>query len=284
MAAHQAPPSLGFSRQEHWSGLPFPSPMHESESEVAQSCPTLCNPKDCSLPGSSIHGIFQARVLECVAIAFSNLVIKQQQTPETERFAQCLPQFKIAGLPQRGRWLCRQRGTYAFWHQFSSVSQSCLTLCDPTDCSLPGFPVHHQLLELTQTRVHWICDAIQPSHPLSFSSPPTFNLSPHQPLFQWVSSLHQLVKVLEFQLQHHQSFHWIFRTDCAARLDGKEKHPREAELSRSASSQSQEAQSPTSSHEKLWPLNKRSLERILGAYEIGKRKKYFIVIDLSPTY
>ena len=67
-AAHQAPPSLGFSRQEHWSGLPFPSPMHESE--VAQSCPTLSYPMDCSLPGSSIHGIFQARVLEWVAIAF----------------------------------------------------------------------------------------------------------------------------------------------------------------------------------------------------------------------
>ena len=71
--AHQAPPSLGFSRQEHWSGLPFPSPMHESESEreVAQSCPILCDPMDCSLPGSSIHGIFQARVLEWGAIAFS---------------------------------------------------------------------------------------------------------------------------------------------------------------------------------------------------------------------
>ena len=73
MAAHQAPPSLGFSRQEHWSGLPFPSPMHESEneSEVAQSCRTLSDPMDWSLPGSSIHGIFQARVLEWGAIAFS---------------------------------------------------------------------------------------------------------------------------------------------------------------------------------------------------------------------
>ena len=72
-AAHQAPLSLGFSRQEHWSGLPFPSPMHEvkSESEVAQSCPTPSNPMDCSLPGSSIHGIFQASVLEWGAIVFS---------------------------------------------------------------------------------------------------------------------------------------------------------------------------------------------------------------------
>ena len=71
MAVHQAPPSLGFSRQEHWSGLPFSSPMHKSESEVAQSCPTLCDPLDCSLPGSSVHGVFQARVLEWGAIAFS---------------------------------------------------------------------------------------------------------------------------------------------------------------------------------------------------------------------
>ena len=72
-AAHQAPPSLGFSRQEHWSELPFPSPMHEkmkSESEVVQSCLTLCDPIDSSLPGSSVHGIFQARVLEWVAIVF----------------------------------------------------------------------------------------------------------------------------------------------------------------------------------------------------------------------
>ena len=72
MAAHQAPPSLGFSRQEHWSGLPFPSPMHESESEFAQSCPTLSDPMDCSLPCSSIHGILQARTLEWVAISFSS--------------------------------------------------------------------------------------------------------------------------------------------------------------------------------------------------------------------
>ena len=70
-AAHQAPPSLGFSRKEHWSGLPLPSPMHESESEVAQSCLTLSDPMDCSPPGSSVHGIFQARALEWGAVALS---------------------------------------------------------------------------------------------------------------------------------------------------------------------------------------------------------------------
>ena len=83
MAAHQAPPSLGFSRQEHWSGLPFPSPMHESESEVTESCPTLSDSMDCSLPGSSVHGIFQAGVLEWGAIAFSGLPFTKvvQSTP-----------------------------------------------------------------------------------------------------------------------------------------------------------------------------------------------------------
>ena len=75
MEAHQAPLSLGFSRQEYWSGLPFPSPMDESESEVTQLCPTLSDPMDCSLPGLSTHGIFQARVLEWVAIAFSTNVM-----------------------------------------------------------------------------------------------------------------------------------------------------------------------------------------------------------------
>ena len=89
--------------------------------------------------------------------------------------------------------------------QFSSVTQSCPTLCDPTNHSTPGLPAHHQLPESTQTHVHWVGDAIQPSHPLSSPSLPTFNLSQHQDLFKWVSSSHQVAKVLEFQLQH-QSF------------------------------------------------------------------------------
>ena len=80
------------------------------------------------------------------------------------------------------------------------------------DCSMPGLPVHHQLPEVTQTHVHWVGDAIQPSHPLLFPSPPAFHLSQYQNLFQWVSSSHQMAKVLEDQLQH-QSFQWIVRTD-----------------------------------------------------------------------
>ena len=86
---------------------------------------------------------------------------------------------------------------------FSSVTQSCPTLCDPMNCSTPGLPVHHHLLELTQTHVHQVGDAIQPSHPLSSPSPPAPNPSQHQSLFQWVNSSHEVAKVLEFQLQHH---------------------------------------------------------------------------------
>ena len=93
--------------------------------------------------------------------------------------------------------------------QFSSVAQSCPTLCDPMNRSTPGLPVHRQLPEFTQTHVHCIGDAIQPSHLLSSPSPPAFNLSQHQGLFQWVSSSNQVAKVLEFQFQH-QSFQWLF--------------------------------------------------------------------------
>ena len=96
--------------------------------------------------------------------------------------------------------------------QFSSVAQSCLTLCDSMNCSMAGLPVHHQLPECTQTHAHRVSDAIQPSHPLSSPSPPAPNPSQHQDLFQWVNSSHEVAKVLEFQLQH-QSFQWTPRTD-----------------------------------------------------------------------
>ena len=82
----------------------------------------------------------------------------------------------------------------------------------PMDCSTPGLPVHYQLPEFTQTHVHWVCDAIQPSHTLSSPSPPAPNPYQHQSLFQWVSSLHEVAKVLEFQPQH-QSFQRNPRAD-----------------------------------------------------------------------
>ena len=100
--------------------------------------------------------------------------------------------------------VCLRAGCYC------SVAQSCLTLCNPLDCSTPGFPVLHNLLEFAQAHVHWVSDAIQPSRPLLSPSPPAFSLSQHPGLFQWVVSSHQVAKVLELQLQH-QSFQWIFR-------------------------------------------------------------------------
>ena len=87
--------------------------------------------------------------------------------------------------------------------ELSLVAQSCPTLCDPMNRCMPGLPVHHQLPEFTQTHVHRVGDAIQPSHPQSSPSPPAPNPSQHQGLFQRVNSSHEVAKVLEFQLQHH---------------------------------------------------------------------------------
>ena len=138
----------------------------------AQPCRTLCNSMDCSLPGSSVCGILQARTLEWVAISYSKESWKH------------------------------------IWSQsVSSVAQLCPTLWDPMDCS-----ARQASLSITNSQSLLKLMSIQPSHPLSSPSPPAFNLSQHWGLFQGVSSLHQVAKVLEFQL-HHQSFQWIFKTD-----------------------------------------------------------------------
>ena len=111
---------------------------------------------------------------------------------------------------ERWRWFVDEVVLGWAWEDFSSVQFSSSVVsdfCNPMSCSTPGLPVHHQLLEFTQTHVHRVSDAIQPSHPLSSPSPPALNLFQHQGLFKWVSSLHQVAKVLEFQLQH-QSFQW----------------------------------------------------------------------------
>ena len=123
------------------------------------------------------------------------------------------------------------KGMRIYPFQFSSVAQACLTLCDPMNRSTPGLPVDRQLLEFTQTHAHRVGDAIQPSHPLSSPSPPAFNLSQHQGLFQWVSSSHEVTKVLEFQLQH-QSFQWTPRTDLLQEgLAGSPCSPRDSQES-----------------------------------------------------
>ena len=137
--AHQASLSTGFSRQEYWSGLPFPSPGD------------LPDPGIKPVSAALVGGFFTTAPIHSTMI-------------------------------------------------FSSVAQSCPTLCDPMNRSTPGLPVHHQLPEFTQTHVHRVSDAIQPSHALSSPSPPAPNPSQHQSLFQWVSSLHEVAKVLEFQL------------------------------------------------------------------------------------
>ena len=115
--------------------------------------------------------------------------------------------------------------------QFSSVSQSCPTLCNPMNRSTPGLPVHHQLLKFTQTHVHRVCDAIQPSHPRSSPYPPAPNPSQHWSLFQWVNSSHEVAKVLELQLQHH-SFQSNPRADLLQNgLVGSPCSPRDSQQS-----------------------------------------------------
>ena len=115
--------------------------------------------------------------------------------------------------------------------QIRSVAQTGPTLCDPMNCSMPGLPVHHQLPEFTETHIHQVSDAIQPSHPLSSPSPPAPYPSQNQSLFQWVNSSHEVAKVLEFQLLH-QSFQWTPRTDLLQNgLVGSPCSPRDSQES-----------------------------------------------------
>ena len=114
--------------------------------------------------------------------------------------------------------------------QFGSVTQSCPALCHPMNHSTPGLPVHHQLQEFTQIYIHRVSDAIQPSHLLSSPSPPAPNPSQHQSPFQWVNSLNEVAKVLEFQLQH-QSFQRNPRADLQSGLVGSPCSPRDSQES-----------------------------------------------------
>ena len=155
-AAHQAPLSMGFSRQEYWSGVPLPSPA-------------ICNYTGVKCLVAAVQRLGGGTEVYCCKIVLS---YRKWQT-------YFMVDFK----------------------RFSSVqSLSCVQLCDPMNRSTPGLPVHHQLPEFTQTHIHRVGDAIQPSHPLSSPSPPAPNPSQHQNLFQWVNSSHKVAKVLEFQL------------------------------------------------------------------------------------
>ena len=165
---------------------------------------------DCSLPGSSIHGILQARILEWVGIPFSRGSSQPKNWTQNSSISCIAGRFfthwaiwevkSIGNDPLKRIILVNIPKPQPPSVQFSSVTQSGPTLCDPMNRSTPGLPVHHQLPEFTQNHVHRVCDAIQPSRPRSSPSPPAPNPSQHQSLFQWVNSLHEVAKVLEFQL------------------------------------------------------------------------------------
>ena len=153
---------------------------------------------DCCLPGSSVNGDSPGKNTRVGCHSILHGIFP------TQGLNLHLLRWQAGSLP------LSHQGSPSL--QLSSVAQSCLTLCDPMDCSTPGLLVHHQLLGFTQSHVHWVGDAIQPSHPLSSPSPPALNFPRHQGLFKWVSSSHQAAKVLEFQLQH-QSFQCTPRSD-----------------------------------------------------------------------
>ena len=170
--AYQAPPSMGFPKQEYWSGLLFSSPRDLPGQGIEPGSPALqAHALPSEPPGKSI-------LMPHPGIKLRSLAVKAQ-SPNHWTFSSCC----------------------------YSVIQSCPTLCNPMDCSMPGFPVLDHLLELAQTQVRWVGDAIQPSCLLG-------------PLLLWpsifpsirVGSLHQVAKILEFLLQH-QAFQWIFSVD-----------------------------------------------------------------------
>ena len=162
---YQAPLSMGFLRQEYWSGLLFPSPGDLPNPGIEPGSSTL---QADALP-SETWGKY---VCVCIYICMCVCMYVCMYVYISQSVLVCVYFMNAC--------------------QFSSVSQSCPTLCDPMDCSMPGFPVHHQLLKLAQTHVHWENDAIQPSHPLLSPFPPVFNFSQHHSLFKWVSSLHHI--------------------------------------------------------------------------------------------
>ena len=155
----------------------------------------ICNEIYCQDGWVTLHS--------CVRGNYSISVVLQQ-TGHVERHSTWNGTYIIERKEKSGYWsgisclihlLIPDSGISSEQHswstvQFGSIAQSCLTLCDPMECSTPGLPVHHQLPEFNLTHVHWVSDAIQPSHPLLPTSSPTFNLSQHQGLFKWVSALH----------------------------------------------------------------------------------------------
>ena len=246
----EVPASVGGYRNHRWGpGLRWSS-VHFSS--VTQSCSTLCDPMNHSTPGLPVHHQlleFTQTHVHWVGDAIqpsqpqSQMWLSDSTTRITKHSNNSLDDTLTTeltlGFEMMGELCCfcstlsnfSKMSVYFQYINFnksfllnvmndgkkgsiqsSSVTQSCPTLCDPMNCSTPGLPVHHQLPDFTQTHVHRVGDAIQPSHPLLSPSPPALNLSQQQGLFQWVNSSHEVAIVLEFQLQH-QSFQWTPRTD-----------------------------------------------------------------------
>ena len=187
-------------------------------------CSCLENPRDGGAWWAAIYGVAQSQTrLKQLSSSSSNQELKgEREMIGTEVIRNCvwrngIKQAWNVGQPrdEPGKYPFHSKysGMYLFCLtgklrpvQFSSVTQSRRTVCDPVNCSMPGLPVCQQLPESTQTHVPWVGDAVQPSHPLSSPNPSALNLSQQQGLFKWVSSLHQVAKVLEFQLQHQSEF------------------------------------------------------------------------------
>ena len=168
--------SIEFSRQEHWSRLP-----HPPSGDLPNS--TTFELKNKKASYQTMRGSITATC--------SNMHRRKRHLNNG-----CFPE----------RWDYRWISSSFAYILVISIIRTCLMkCCCSVTCSMPGFPVLHHLLEFAQTHVHWVSDAIQPSHSLSSPSPPAFNLSQQQSLFQWVSTLQQVAKVLELHLQH-QSF------------------------------------------------------------------------------
>ena len=179
------PPQVYMSSPS-WTLLPPPSPFHPSGSS---QCTSPKHPVSCIEPGLATHFIHD--ILH-VAMPFSQIFPPSPSPTESIRLF-CTSVSEVLYLKKSLSYLSVQ---------FSSVAKSCLTLCNPMNCSTPGLPVHHQLPEFTQTHVNQVGNAIQSSHPLLSLSPPAPNPSQHQSLVQWVNSSHEVevAKVLEFQL------------------------------------------------------------------------------------
>ena len=189
-----------------WEGL-FSS-LQFSSIQFTHSCPTLCDPMDHSMPGLAVYHQ-PLKLTQTPIHPVGDATYPSHPSPPTFNLYQCqsLFQWELKGIV-----MCIPWGRTRTLTQFSSATQSFLTLCHPMDCSAPGLPVQNQFPEFIQTHVHLVDDAIQPPHTVPSPPPPAFNFTQHQGFFIWVSSLHQVAKVLEFQFQH-QFFQWIFRTD-----------------------------------------------------------------------